>query len=482
MKDLALQIVAERCRASFYVFLQTFWNTIIPEEPTYNWHIEYLCNELQKVSVNLVARKPKLYDLLINIPPASTKSTITTRMFPAWLWTQDPTLKIISNSYSGDLSTEHAGDSKDIITSEKYRKLFPEICMRGDKKGKGSYGNTALGTRNTTSTSGTITGRHAHLVLNDDPLNPRQADSEAFRLEANRQIGTLASRKTDAEVAVTITIMQRLHEDDVSGTILKNQSETIKHICLPAEVSDNVKPAELKERYIDGLLDPKRFSRKVLAEFKKTLGSMTYSGQYDQDPVVDGGNIVKQEWFGKISPEKFQQLYTRTYPPIHFFVDTAFTEKTTNDPTGILAGVEIKGFLYLTNAEKVRMEFPELTKFLPRWVKANRYSPKSTVRVEPKANGLSVIQQLQRDTDLNVTNTPSPKDSKMVRMQANTGVVECGRVILVDGEWNGAFLDEVGGFPVKTHDEYVDLLNYAIDYFITDSKPIDEKIILDSFR
>ena len=217
---MGLQLVAEKCRSSFFYFVKTFWNVIIKEEPVYNWHIEALCDELQALSVSIVDRKDKPYDLIINIPPGTTKSTITTIMFPAWLWTQDATIRIITNSYSSDLSIEHATKSRDIITSEKYRRLFPNIVLRRDKAAKSSYENTATGARYTTSTGGTITGKHAHVVINDDPLNPAQAASDADRNTANEHTKTLASRKVDKKNTPTITIMQRLHEMDVTGYIL----------------------------------------------------------------------------------------------------------------------------------------------------------------------------------------------------------------------------------------------------------------------
>ena len=133
---MARAVQADECKQSFYYFMQTFWSVIIPEEPVFNWHIEYLCNELQKLSYYIVNRLPKPYDVIINIPPGSTKTTLVTIMWPAWLWTQDQTIRIISNSYSGDLSIEHASKSKDIITSDLYRLLFPEIIIRRDKSGR----------------------------------------------------------------------------------------------------------------------------------------------------------------------------------------------------------------------------------------------------------------------------------------------------------------------------------------------------------
>ena len=472
---LARAVQADECRKSFYYFVKTFWAVIIPEVPVFNWHIEYICKELQDLSYYIVNRLPKPYDIIINIPPGSTKSTIVTIMWHPWLWTQDPRLRVISNSYSGDLSLEHASKSKDIITSDLYRTLFPEIIIRHDKSGKGSYENVKGGARYSTSTGGTITGKHAHIILNDDPVNPKQAESDSLRLQANEHTKTLSSRKVDKKNTPMVTIMQRLHDDDVTGYLLKKKGDKIRHICLPAEVSDHVNPPELKERYIDGLLDPVRIDREVIAEAKIDLGSRQYAGQYEQAPSVDGGNIIKAEWFGHISLSQF--LAIRGRAAIHFFLDTAYDEKkqkSDNDPSGILAACLLQNYLFIFHAQKVWKEFPELMRFIPDYVKAHGYDGRSSIRIEPKANGISVIQAVRKYTKLNVTRTPAPTDSKEVRLHAVSPKIECGRVILVEGDWNEEFVDEVSQFPAKTHDEYVDILVYAINYLLDDNYEFSE--------
>lgn len=461
-------MVAEECKKNFFYFVQTFWSHIIREEPVYNWHIPYLCGELQRLSVPVVAREEKPYDMIINVPPGTSKSTITTIMYPAWLWAVDPTLRIITNSYSMDLSIEHATKSRDIIISDKYQRLFPHVKIRRDKAAKTSYENTATGARYVTSTGGTITGKHAHVIINDDPLNPKQAASDADRKTANEHTKTLASRKVDKKNTPTIYIMQRLHEQDTTGYVLDKKADAIKHICLPAELSEDVKPIELREKYVDGLLDVERLSRKVLTEQMVDLGSRAYAGQFMQNPVADGGNIVKKEWFGYISQDSFNKM--RGVEPIVFFMDTAYTSNADNDPTGIIATCKIREFLYITSAKKMYMQFPELIRFIPKFVKENGYSAASTIRIEPKANGLSVIQQLQEITNLNVTRTPSPKDDKTTRLSAGSAKIESGRVILVTGAWNDEFVAEITGFPTRLHDEYVDLISYAIDYHLKEKK------------
>ncbi|MBO0947301.1 hypothetical protein [Fibrella forsythiae] len=472
-KMLANMIMAERsrCLKSFFEFVKSFWGVIIKEKPIYNWHIPFICEELQKLTVFIKDRLAKPYDLLINIPPGTTKTSIVTILWPAWLWAIDPTIRVISNSYAGKLSVEHAVKTRDIIYSDLFKQLFPEVRIRRDKAGKASYTNTKGGDRNTTSSGGAITGFHGHVIINDDPLNPKQALSDELRNTANEHTKTLSSRKVDKENTPVVTIMQRLHADDVTGFLLKKKEDNIRHICLPAEDGPNVKPAELRKFYVDGLLDPRRLNRKVLAEAKVDLGSREYAGQFDQTPSVEGGNIVKEEWFKFVSRETFNRM--RKTEPIIFFGDTAFTDKQENDPSGLLATCRIGNDLFILDYTTVRLEFPEFLKFLPTYVRAQGYTETSTIRIEPKTAGLPTVQSIKRETKLNITYTPSPNDSKLVRLNAVTPKIEVGRVYLISGVWNEAFVTEVCGFPTQPHDEAVDLISYAIEYHLKGSTTQD---------
>lgn len=466
--ELAYLVQADECKKSLFYFVKLMWKEIIPEEPVWNWHIPYLCDELQRVSQNVFKRIPKLYDLLINIPPGTTKSTIVTIMWPAWLWIVDPTIRVISNSYSADISTEHALKSRDVILSDKYQQLFPEVKIRKDKSGKSAYDNTKNGARYTTSTGGAITGKHAHIIINDDPQNPKQAESEAHRKQAVDHTKTLSSRKVNKTVTVTVTVMQRLHSKDVSGYLLDKKGESLKHIKLPAEITEKTKPipAELEKNFVDNLLDVIRLDRAAIAEARVDLGTRGYNGQWLQNPTAEGGDIFKRDWFGIITRDDFSKIKARQRTVTHFFLDTAYTEDSENDPTGIHATVKIGNNMYITNRQKWQKEFPELISIIPQWTVSHGYTPQSTIRIEPKASGKSVVQTLKRFSKQNITETPTPTEDKKTRAYAASPFVECGRVWLVEGAWNNDFLDEVCGFPNADHDEDVDLLGYGVDYHL----------------
>ena len=451
------EIKAELCKRSFFFFLQEFWEVVIPEPPVFNWHIKYLCDELQYLNSFVVARKPKPYDLIINISPGSTKSTIVTQMYNAWVWTIDPAQRFITTSYSHYLSLAQSIKCRDILTSDKYLSYFPEVTLKPDQSGKNDFWNMSGGQRFTTSTGGTITGVHAHQIIIDDPINPKQAASAVERSNANNfVISTLSTRKINKEITPTILIMQRLHEDDPTGLLL-SKNKNVKHINLPAEDNGNIKPKELSKFYVDGLMDPIRLSRNVLKEALIDLGSYGFAGQYLQEPSPEMGGLIDKSWFEIIDWEfSYDKL------DWNFVADTAYTSKEENDPSGYIAYAKNGNEWIIRNAQTEHLEFPELCKALPNFAYQNGYGSRSMVEVEPKASGKSLVQTLRKQTRLNVKEGVPPSKDKTSRVKDTSPIMESGRVKLIRGKWNNDFLDQISMFPNAKHDEYVDCLTMML--------------------
>lgn len=466
-----VQIDAELCRRNFYYFIQQYWHIVTPEEPVYNWHIEYIANELQSVSDKVVQRLPKDADMLINIPPGTSKSTICTIMFPVWLWVIDPTLRIMTTSYSASLSTDHAVKSRDIIKSDKFMAMFPTIRIKDDQDNKMHYKNELGGERYTTSTGGTVTGFHAHVIVVDDPVNPQEALSVVKRKEAVGFIDTtLSTRKVNKESTVTILLMQRLHEQDPSGHWLSKSDKKIKHICLPGEVSNDVKPIELKDRYRDGLLDPIRLSRSSLQQLRVDLGSYGYAGQIMQRPAPDEGGILKKNFFSIITKKDFDLKAKDKKVVWDFFLDTAYTGKQSNDPSALMSVCIIDNCAYIKRSHVAWLEFPELINEIKLFATSQGYTNQSRIFVEPKATGLSVVQVLKKETGLNIIALDPPKDDKLTRVHSASPVIEAKRVILIEGDWNNSFIDECAAFPNGLHDDQVDNISAMVNKFL--SKPV----------
>lgn len=471
MKGLSLdKIKSEQSKRRFYLFFLEFWETIESVTIVNNWHIEYLCDELQ-FCYEAWERKESQPDIYINVPPGSSKSTICTQLFPVWLWVRNPSIRIISSSYSSDLSTGHAVRSKDCINSEKFQKWYGNLFQikRGEDN-KSWYKNDQFGERYTTSTGGAVTGMHADFTLVDDPLNVKKAESQLERQSANKHIGeTLSTRQTDRVRSVMIVIMQRLHEDDPTGAALSERKEQIKHICLPAELSTLVSPVELSCKYIDALLDPNRLGRESLMKLKTKLGSYGYAGQISQNPSPEGGGQLKKDWFGSISYELFTKLKGNTV--VNVFLDTAYTANQKNDPSALMATCYIGNTLYIINSEQVWKELPELLKHIPSYSLQHGYNRSSRILIEPKASGKSTVQSF-KNTGYNVIELPPPLDDKVTRVNSISAIVEANRVVLVEAPWNDNFLGECGAFPNGSHDDQVDNLVNALTYYVKNNRKV----------
>lgn len=413
--------------------------------------MDVLCDEVQAIYERVIARQPKEYDLIINIPPGTSKSTIATVMAPVWSWTRDSSLRHITGSYSDSLSTEHSVKSRDIVKSEKFKLYFPDIQLKKDEDNKTNYKTTNGGQRYATSVGGSITGTHAHIITIDDPLNPKQAASEAELNTANEFFSsTLPTRKVDKSITPLILIMQRLAVNDPTGYLLSKGKENIRKVCLPATLSNSVSPVEYRSKYINGYLDPVRLGENILREMKIDLGSAGFAGQMDQQPVPPGGLLIKEDWFEIVDKQIPSNVIRK------FQLDTAYTIKQENDPSGILGYYVENNTVFITIAESNRFEFPELIKWLQVFTLNNGYTHSSMIRVEPKASGKSVVQQLNRETKLNIIESEAPEKDKITMVNTISPKLEAGRVKLHRGFWNKDFITQITSFPKAPHDEYVD--------------------------
>ena len=452
-------VKAELCKRSFYYFMQEFWSIIIPDEPVYNWHIEYLCDELQKIALRVVNREAKEYDLTINIPPGTSKSTICTVMLPAWIWTIDPSIRNLTGSYSASLSTDHALKSRDIIKSDKYKKYFPNIQIKSDQDNKTHYKNTAGGERYATSVTGTVTGFHAHLIIIDDPLNPKGASSEADRNTANNFMDTtLSTRKVSKSVTPTILVMQRLHELDCTGNWLSKKDKKNKHICLPGELSKDVKPYELRDKYINGLLDTKRLTREDLNGLKIDLGSYGYAGQIQQIPAPEDGGIWKK-WIKVIADEDIPVLSSHGSD-----WDLAYTAKETNSASAYLTAGLNDNNMYITDLGFKWLEFPTLMNYM-KDKKAPHY-------IEGKASGKSAKQTLTNQgipaIEVQVDGGDKVARATMATPYAESGLIYCAKSV-IDKLYND---DKQGilNFPNGANDDLQDALVQSINRLLGQPK------------
>lgn len=448
------EVAASITRESFWEYVQEYWDKVSPAKPVWNWHIPYLCDELQTVAERVFENKHKLYDLVINVSPGTTKSSLISILYPTWIWSRMPTARIISGSYSDVLALDLSNKARQIVKSEKYRAMFPEVQIRKDQDTKGYYLNTLMGDRFAAGAGGTVTGMHAHFLLVDDPINPKGADSAAETETANQWLGeTISPRKVDRNVSVMVLLHQRLGMNDSTAYWMGKGKKNVRHMVLPAELTDDVKPSHLRRFYVGGLFDPVRLGKSALEEAKADLGNFGYSAQYLQAPQNRESLMFDTSKFNldQIPP-----------PDKRFSMIVRFWDKATT-PGGGAYTVGIKMGIIFDGAKKDVPRFWVLDLVRGQWGSDQR---EKTIMTTAVADGRHVIVGVEEepgsggkdsadDTVRRLTargyrcrklKVGKSDGDKMKRADPYSYQVNSGAVYLAPGHWVPAYLQEIGGF------------------------------------
>ena len=294
-------------------------------------------------------------------------------------------------------------------------------------------------------------------ISKDDVQSPDDVSAIGLRNTIQSYQDVLYSRSDNPAINFRIVLQQRCHENDISGYLTSNHPDSYEHICLPVILTDDIKPTQLIEMYTQqgGYFWPTRFSQKVLDDFRSTMRTSMYAGQLLQRPTLEEGEIILRSWFKTI---KLSEIINKNIE-YSLVLDPAYTDRTINDPTGILVVGKYNNQIVIRKAYQKWLQFHELIHEIQELHKVFNIK---RIYIEGKASGLSLIQQLKSQTNLNViTINPGSRD-KMSRVQSITPQLEAEKVVLVEDEWNDLFLSECAGFPYSVHDDLVDCLSYAV--------------------
>lgn len=448
-----------------------------------NWHLRAIADHLEAIT------NGEIKNLIINIPPGCMKSILVSVAWPAWSWTRDAELRIMGASYGADLAIRDAMKCRDIITSEWYQRYWPHVQVRAGDDQKTKYSLTSGGWRMATSVGGRATGEHPDVKIVDDPHSAAQADSELERESANTWFDRTLSTRGESRNASTVVVMQRLHERDMTGHILKDLTG-YEHLCLPMQYeASHSFPTKTSIGWSDprtaegSLLWPEMFPEASVKKLSRLLGEYGTAGQLQQRPAPAGGGILKTKCF-QMWPSK------RPLPAFDYVVqsyDCAFTEKTTGDPSacsvwGIFTYFDqtskslIKGVMLL-DAWADHLGYPALrAKVVEEW--HSTYGQPNTARkgkkadavlVEAKASGQSLLQDLRQANVPCIPYNPGHAD-KVNRAHQAAPVLELECIWIPESQkepgryvsWARPFVNQCEKFPNDEHDDFVDTFTQAI--------------------
>lgn len=497
--DVAAQrraIEKRKCELSLAEFVRAAWHVIEPANKyVHNWHVEFVCLHLEAIARGEVLDDGSIYNrLLINIPPGTMKSLLVGVFFPAWVWGPfgQPGKRFLSVTHSQDLTERDTNNTRVLVTSEWYQAHW------GDKvvvtRSKFDMLETSARGFRQAATWSNITGKRADHVLIDDPHSVKTAESDAERTSTVRLFReAIPTRLVSPEVSSITVVMQRLHEADVSGTILEN-GMGYDHICLPMRY-DPTRAYPTKLGYSDPreetgeLLFPARFPEHVTAELEKALGPYATAGQLQQIPEPRGGGIIKDMWW---------RLWDRPeYPAIEYIVaslDTAYTTKSENDFSamtvwGVFSGSGDGTTTRMTDRYGRSMEITTsyqseglggIPKAMMMYAMQERLELHDLVKkvgdicarmrvdvllIENKAAGHSVAQELRRlfSHEGFMVQMYDPKTlDKMARLYSVQHLFADGTVYAPDKDWAEMVIRQCSSFPRGKNDDLVDTVSMSL--------------------
>lgn len=509
--DWALQEIDRiACEESLTEFLMHAWRFIDPSPFKPGWVVDALADHLEAVCDGDIRR------LLINIPPRCSKSSICSIAFPAWVWAQEkhsptsgPRVPFLHASYSFDLSVRDSVKCRRLLKSAWYRRMWGDrFTIISEQDQKKRFRNNLDGERLITSIGAAVTGEGGNIIIIDDPNAANEMLSDAVIKTTNEDWwdGTMSTRLNDPKTGAFIVVQQRLGERDLTGHILEKDTENEwTHLMLPMEYEParsyvtSIGWKDPREKEGD-LLWPERFGKIEVDRLKRDLLPWRSAGQLQQRPEPGGGGIIKRVWWRAWPPEGEPKdlagnpVGTLMYPPCDFilaYLDTAYTEKTMNDPSaltiwGVFSGDVIAQDVKISEAGDTTRVYAEssprvilleawterleLHALVQRVAKSCGHPSKGGFNVdmlviENKASGLSVEQEFRRlfaDEPYSVILDDPKSLDKMARLYSVQPIFEEGMVYAPDRIWADAVIAQCGTFPNARHDDLVDTTSGAI--------------------
>ena len=434
----------------FLAFVNQVWPTFISGR-----HHARMAEAFERVANGTCKR------LIINMPPRHTKSEFASYLLPAWFLGKFPHKKVIQASHTAELAVGFGRKVRNLVDTDVYRKLFPDLNLASDSKAAGRWNTSKGGDYFAIGIGGAVTGKGADVLIIDDP----HSEQEAALAEINPDIYdktyewyTSGPRQRLQPGGAIVIVMTRWSKRDLTGQVLKSAAQ---------RGGDEWEVIEFPAILPSGNpLWPEFWSMKELQALKEELPNSKWMAQYQQAPTSDTSAIIKREWW---------QTWDRETPPQCDFVlqswDTAFEKTQRADYSalttwGVFYQADDNGMeqanIILLNAFRDRMEFPALKRTaVEEW---KEWEPDSVI-IEKKASGAPLIYEM-RAMGIPVQEfTPSRGNDKISRLNAVSDLFASGRVWAPATHWAEEVIEEVASFPGGEHDDYVDSTSLALMRF-----------------
>lgn len=395
--------------------------------------------------------------IIINLAPRHTKSEFASFLFPAWFLGKFPKKKVMQVSNTAELAEGFGRKVRNLLETEEYRDVFPDVELRSDSKAAGRWNTNHGGDYYATGVGAALAGRGADIVIIDDPHTEQEAIQAAFNPGVYDKVYewyTTGPRQRLQPSGAIIIVQTRWSLRDLTGQILENASQRTG--------ADKWEVFEFPAILPSGkALWPEFWSQEALEAIRAEIPAGKWNAQYQQNPTSDETAIIKRESW---------QRWTHKNPPDCEYTlmsfDCAFEAKQSADYSAMtLWGVwfneeDGEESVILLDAWRDKLEFPDLkAKALELY---QEHEPDAVI-IEKKASGAPLIYEMRRMGIPVQEFTPSRGNDKIVRLNAISDIFASGRVWAPDRRWADDVIEEVASFPNGRNDDFVDTVSQAIN-------------------
>lgn len=439
-------------RTDFPSFVEKAFGYVHQGEPFRNgMHIELLCNWLISVSTGDCRR------LIINMPPRTLKSFITSVCWVAWELGHHPSKSFIVVSHSQSLARVLADQTRRIMVSDWYRAVFPGTRLREDFNLVLHFQTDRGGARLAVSMETGITGQGADVLIIDDPIDAEDSTYEARRKKVNQTFDTaIQSRINNRAEAAIVMVGQRLHEDDLSGHLERKGSFEKLVVPLIATEAVSYKVGGFKwPRPAGDVLDPDSNTPEEVNLLIQENSAGDFEAQYQQNPVPPDGEHIDVGWF-----PRFKEIPRSARSCIMSWDLAQQVSEASNFSVCEVFRTDWKCH-YLEHIWRGKLVFNSLVEVTEGLIE--KFKP-DAVLIEDAALGTALISVLE-DKGHKPIIIPRPSDSKLVRLNKHIAKLKRGDVILPENRpWLGAFLAELQRFPYGRYDDQVDAFTQFLSW------------------
>jgi predicted phage terminase large subunit-like protein len=435
-------------RDKFLKFVEAVWPTFIGGR-----HHARMADAFERVARGECKR------LIINMPPRHTKSEFASYLLPAWFLGKFPHKKVIQTAHTAELSVGFGRKVRNLVDSEVYRNIFPNLSLSADSKAAGRWNTSKGGDYFAIGVGGAVTGKGADLLIIDDP----HSEQEAALAQVNPDIYdkvyewyTSGPRQRLQPGGSIIIVMTRWSMRDLTGQVVKASAQ---------RGGDEWEVIEFPAILPSGNpLWPEFWSLTELEALRTELPNLKWQAQYMQQPTSDSAAIIKREWWKVWEDER--------PPPCDYILqtwDTAFEKNTRADYSacttwGVWYNDEDHGLpnIILLNAFRERMQWIELKE--TAFQHYQEWEPDG-VLIEKKATGAPLIYEFRAMGIPVQEYTPSKGNDKITRLNSVSDIIASGKVWVPQTRWAEELVDEIASFPSGEHDDYVDATTLALMRF-----------------